>query len=287
MSSKTRGLMDIVWMYAVLALVGWWVAEQVDGGLIWRAAAADLVMTVAVFGFSLWKSNTSTYDAYWSVIPSFLSVWLFFVCGGADWNWMQWGTMVVLNLWSWRLTHNWARGWPGWHHEDWRYVDFRNEQNPFLFQFTNFFGLHLFPTAIVFLACLGLFEVATSTSFVPWLMLLGMIVGMVGVALEYFADNQLAAFRCRPDPKPEDILQTGLWGVVRYPNYVGEMLFWWGIALCGLGAGGSWVVVLGAAAMEGLFVFASIPLKDKRMLSRRPGFAEYKERVSALIPGLW
>ena len=286
MTTKTRDLLDIVWMYLLLALLGIWVADAVEGTLIWRAGAADLAMTFMVFGFSLWKSNSSTYDAYWSVIPSYLTIWLFFVCDGASWSWLQWGPMLVVNLWSWRLTHNWARGWPGWQHEDWRYVDFREQQGK-AFQFTNFFGIHLFPTAIVFLSCVGLFEVAVSTTFEPWLLLLGLGVGLVGVAFELIADNQLAAFRGRTNPQPEDILDTGLWGVIRYPNYLGEMLFWWGVALCGLGAGGGWWMVLGAVSMMLLFVLASIPMKDKRMESRKPAFGEYKSRVPAIIPGLW
>ena len=112
--------------------------EAVNGRPLVRLGG-DLAMTLVIFAASIWKSNTSAYDAFWSVIPSYFSVWLWFEFDGANWSWMQWGTMVVLNLWSWRLTHNWARGWPGWHHEDWRYVDFRNQQGPIAFQFTNFF----------------------------------------------------------------------------------------------------------------------------------------------------
>jgi len=286
MTSRARDLLDIVWMYVVLAALGWWVADTVEGSLVLRAGAADLAMTLLVFAFSLWKANSSTYDAYWSVIPSYLTVWLFFHADGAGWGWMPWATMAMVNLWSWRLTHNWARGWPGWHHEDWRYVDFRQTQGR-AFQLTNLFGIHLFPTAIVFLGCLGLFAVATSRTWTLWLMVSGLVVGAVGVGLELVADNQLATFRQRPDPQPEDILDTGLWGVIRYPNYLGEMLFWWGVALCGLGAGGAWWVVLGAAGMMLLFGLASIPLKDARMLTKRPAFAAYKERVPALIPGVW
>ena len=287
MTARTRALLDILWMYALTGVVGWWIASAVSGDLLWRAGAADLAMTALIFAFSLLKKNTSTYDAYWSVIPSYLSLWLFVLCDGMSWGAWQWAIMVMLNLWSWRLTHNWARGWPGWHHEDWRYVDFRESQGAVAFQFTNFFGLHLFPTVIVFLGCVGLFDIAQATAFTPWLMALGLAVGTLGITLELVADNQLAAFRHRPNPSPEDILDTGLWGVIRYPNYLGEMLFWWGIALGGLGAGGAWWVTLGAVGMVLLFALASIPLKDKRMMGRRPGFAAYKARTPALIPRLW
>ncbi len=284
MSDKQRGLFDITWMYALVGLLGWWVAHSLEGALMLRAGVADLAMTGLVFIFSLWKVNTSAYDAFWSIIPSYLTIWLFFLCDGANWGLWAWATMLMVNLWSWRLTHNWARGWPGWAHEDWRYVDFRESQGPIAFQLTNFFGLHLFPTLIVFASCLGLFDVAQASTFTPWLMALGLGTGMLGVALELIADNQLAAFRHRPDPKRDDILDSGLWGVIRYPNYLGEMLFWWGVALCGLGAQGPWWVSLGAAAMVVLFAAASIPMKDKRMAKGRPNFAEYKARVPALFP---
>jgi len=286
MSESRRALVDITWMYTLIGLLGWWVAQSVEGDLMVRAGVADLAMTGLIFVFSLWKANTSAYDAFWSIIPSYLTVWLFIVCDGQSWGIWTWATMAMLNVWSWRLTHNWARGWPGWGHEDWRYVDFREAQGKAVFQLTNFFGLHLFPTVIVFASCLALFDVATASAFTPWLMALGLGVGALGIALELIADNQLAAFRVRPNPKREDILDTGLWGVIRYPNYLGEMLFWWGIALCGLGAQGAWWVTLGAAGMVILFASASIPMKDKRMSARREAFAEYKARVPALFPRL-
>ncbi len=192
--------------------------------------------------------------------------------------------MLMVSVWSWRLTLNWARGWPGWHHEDWRYGDFRTQQSPATFQLTNFFGLHLFPTIMVFLGCLGLFTVATEAPVAPGIVAIGTALGCIGINLEYVADNQLHAFRQRPDRVPGEMLQSGLWGIVRYPNYLGEMLFWWGVALCGLGYGAAWWVTGGALAMMIMFKFASIPLKDTRMQARYPEFTAYAARVPALLP---
>ena len=42
MTSRARDLLDIVWMYALLAALGWWVADTVEGDLVLRAGAADL-----------------------------------------------------------------------------------------------------------------------------------------------------------------------------------------------------------------------------------------------------
>jgi steroid 5-alpha reductase family enzyme len=242
-------------------------------------------MTAMIFLCSLWKTNSSAYDAYWSVFPFLLTLWLWFELAGGAWQLWQWATWLMVAAWSWRLTINWARGWSGWHHEDWRYVDFRTQHGR-LFQLTNLFGIHLFPTAIVFVACLALFAVAGATSINPWFMPAGLLLGSVGIGLEYLADNQLHAFRRRPDPQPADLLQSGLWGLIRYPNYLGEMLFWWGVGLCGVGAGGAWWVLCGALAMMMMFLYATIPMKDKHMLSRYPDFAAYYARVPALLPRL-
>ncbi len=47
---------------------------------------------------------------------------------------------------------------------------------------------------------------------------------------------------------------------------------------------GGWWAGAGALAITLLFVFASIPMLDKRSAARRPEYAEHMKRVSALVP---
>lgn len=35
--------------------------------------------------------------------------------------------LVAVGLWAFRLSYNWARGWTGLDHEDWRYVNMRKD----------------------------------------------------------------------------------------------------------------------------------------------------------------
>jgi len=296
--NRSRALFDIVWMYLVTAVVGVlaymytptfvasetfaeWAGVRVE--TIERFFIADLTMTVFIYGCSVLKRNSSAYDAYWSVAPFYAVVGLAWLSDVSSWGWAQWATALLVSAWSWRLTLNWVRGWTGWDHEDWRYVDFRNSHGR-AFELTNFFGIHLFPTVIVFAGCLGLFWVAEGReTFEVWY-LLGLVVGFIGVGLEFVADNDLARFRRRPNPSSEDILDAGIWGRIRYPNYLGEMLFWIGVAFCGFGAGAPPATIVGAVAMVALFLLASIPMKERRMASRKPGFQEYRDRVPALWP---
>ena len=268
MKSKKSSLVEVFLIYLVVAVVGFFVAECTKGSLIWKMLASDVFMTCLIFGVSVWKKNSSAYDAYWSVFPFFLWLWLFYATIDTEWHWQHFAAGSVVMFWSVRLTWNWARGWSGWQHEDWRYVNYR-ERHRALFPFTNFFGIHLLPSLIVFLACLGLFSVATATSFKTSLLILGVAVAFFGTILELIADNQLHDFKLKAGFKKEAVLNRGLWGFMRYPNYFGEVLFWLGLALCGLASGGEFWMISGLIVIVLLFVFISIPLKDTRMSLRK------------------
>ena len=50
---------------------------------------------------------------------------------------------------------------------------------------------------------------------------------------EAVADFQLARFRADPANKGK-VMDRGLWGWSRHPNYFGEALMWWGYLPAGL-----------------------------------------------------
>lgn len=56
----------------------------------------------------------------------------------------------------------------------------------------------------------------------------GWSLWLVGMALEVLADYQKFTFRSIPDNQGKWI-NTGLWGVVRHPNYLGEIMLWGGL----------------------------------------------------------
>ncbi|NVB39855.1 DUF1295 domain-containing protein [Pseudenhygromyxa sp. WMMC2535] len=255
-------------------------------GLLWRLAAADLAATLVIFGFSLRHDNTSLYDPYWSVIPLALAPYVAVVGwgGGAD------GTRALLvvalvGFWGVRLTHNWARGWTGLDHEDWRYVAFR-EPGGRAYWLISLFAFHLFPTVQVFLGCLPVVAAcAWSGRPLGWLDGLATLVTAGAVILELVADNQLRDF-VRERRRPGQTMTQGVWSWCRHPNYLGEIGFWCGLYLFGLAALGpsGWWLGVGALAMIAMFNFASIPLIEKRMAKRRSDYAEVCARIPRLLP---
>jgi steroid 5-alpha reductase family enzyme len=268
----------VAYVVALLAALGagWLVRDWHPLAVV---AVADLVGTVVIFASSVAMRNSSMYDPYWSVVPPLIA--LYYLDGG----FRDWVVLVLVTAWGVRLTLNWARGWPGMHHEDWRYVNIRRNTGR-AYWAASFAGIHLFPTAQVYLACLALYPAITGSRDLNWLDGIACIVTACAIAIETLADEQLRAFV--RTSKPGETIDSGLWRYSRHPNYFGEVSFWWGLWLFGLAArpGDWWWTLVGPVAISAMFLFASIPMLDRRNLERRPDYAGRMRRVSALIPWL-
>jgi len=237
-----------------------------------------------IFAFSRSYGNSSFYDAYWSVIPPLIALfWL--AVGDSQVSTLR--EVLVLGLvlyWATRLTLNWAVYWEGMHHEDWRYALLR-ERSPNMAVLTDFFGIHLFPTLQVFAGMLPIYAVYClgDTAF-NWLDVLAALVTFSAVTLQLVSDRQLHRFIAQRQEGEQ--LHTGLWAWSRHPNYCGELGFWLGLFLFGLAAypTGWWWMILGVVLMTLMFLFASIPMMEKRSLERRPEYQQIIDSTSMLIP---
>jgi len=270
---------------AAVALAAGWAARDLHPLVV--VLVADLAATGVVFGFSLAADNSSIYDPYWSILPPFLALYWWLQPGSTAGSTVRPLIVSALVLaWAARLTFNWARRWEGLGSEDWRYRDFRAQWGRG-YWVGSFFGIHLVPTLIVYLACLPFWPVSAAGSQPVGLLDLAATAVTAGaILIETAADEQLQRFLTGPR-KPGQLLETGLWAYSRHPNYFGEVAFWWGIWLFGLAAAPAfWWTVVGPLVMSALFVLISIPMIDRRSLVRRPAFADYSRRVSSLVPWL-
>lgn len=282
--TKLKGILIQLLAYTVAIAAAVIVGTQLpDMHLLWKVAIADLVGTVVIFGFSLGANNSSMYDPYWSVKPMVIAVfYMVLMDGQVDVSAMLAGGLML--LYGVRLTSNFLRDWPGLVHEDWRYVNFRNEY-PRAYWLISFSGIHLFPTVLVYLACLPAYFVITETSngLGVW-EIAGSAMFLGSIVLSFVADEQMRSFRKQPENKGK-IMDKGLWRISRHPNYLGEVLGWWGLWFFALGVSLEyyWTGV-GALAITLLFVFISIPLMDKRSAKRRPAYQSYMDSTPALFP---
>jgi steroid 5-alpha reductase family enzyme len=281
--------------YVVTLGVGWITLLALGQSPIWDMFWADIAATVAIFIFSRLYKNSSFYDAYWSVIPPLIALYWALEATAIEATAIEatavavddtraWLVIVLVWLWGIRLTINWATYWPGLEHEDWRYGPIKTNAGKWN-ALADFSAIHLFPTVIVFVACLPIYAaVAMDARPLNWLDYVAAAVTALAIIIELLSDIQLHRFLAHR--KEGEIMKTGLWAYSRHPNYFGEWLFWAGLALFGIAAVPSawWWVLPGSVAMLVMFLVASIPMIDKRSVERRPEYEAHMARVSGFVP---
>jgi len=284
-NKKLRGLILVKIVYILALLVGYATTLYFsEWSPLWKAAVGDVAATVVVFLFSHITRNASLYDPYWSVVPLWLVAYWLFEFGTSHLQVADWIMLFLVLAWATRLTLNWWTGWPGMHHQDWRYVDLK-EKNGKLYWLVNLTGIHLFPTILVFMGCLPLYVIieGTSPAISTPLMILAIFVTTGAVLLEGMADWQRRVRYRQPEGA---VYSSGLWAVSRHPNYLGEILFWLGLYFGALAHGMQFYWTgIGALSMILLFVFISIPMMEERQM-KKDGYSEYRKKVAVLIPGI-
>lgn len=291
-AAKRRALTLVTLAYLIAVAVGAaWLLWAPRTGRLWLdTLIADVLATLVVFVFSRIHRNSSFYDAYWSVIPPLLLLYWWWqgpigVSGPGSLR--AWLLALVVCYWAVRLTSNWVHGFPGLHHEDWRYPILRAGAGRFEF-LADLFGIHLFPTLQVFVGMLPAYIALTRPGDgLIWLTWLAFAVGLAAVTCELVADLQMRRFVSgRRSAVVGAVMDTGMWGWSRHPNYFGEVGFWFSVALFGVAAapGDAWWLFVGVVVMVAMFLGASIPMMEKRSLERRPEYQNVIDRVPRLVP---
>jgi protein-S-isoprenylcysteine O-methyltransferase Ste14 len=122
---------------------------------------------------------------------------------------------------------------------------------------------------------------------VPWWVCgIGYVLFLVGVAIITSAEAVNKFFektvRIQTD-RGHKVIDTGPYGIVRHPGYVGFMLFFVGTALC---LGSVWTLL--PAGLTCALLVLRTRWEDQTLQAELPGYKEYTERVRyRLIPGVW
>jgi len=112
----------------------------------------------------------------------------------------------------------------------------------------------------------------------------GFVLFSIGLSFEAVGDWQLARFKADP-ANAGQVMDRGLWRYTRHPNYFGDFCVWWGLFVVALSTPhGVWSVI-GPALMSFLLMRVSgVPLLERSIHQRRPGYVEYVKRTSAFFP---
>lgn len=117
-----------------------------------------------------------------------------------------------------------------------------------------------------------------------WIVYVGAVVWAIGLLFESIGDAQLSAYKQQEDRPP--VMDQGLWGWTRHPNYFGDSSVWWGIWLVGGLAGGLLpaLTIVSPVVMTYFLVFATGARLLESSMMKRPGYPEYAERTSFFFP---
>ncbi len=242
-------------------------------------AAAVLAVTALV---SRVLGRVSVVDVAWGLVFTAMTVVAALVAAARDvgTGWRAWLLVALVAVWGVRLAVHLAVKQRG-HGEDPRYARMLGDSG-FGTAVVRVFGLQ---AVIAWVVCWPVFAGLGTDVRWPWAVWVGAVLWAVGLAFEAIGDAQLAAYKRDPNRGP--IMDRGLWGWTRHPNYFGDALLWWGLWLAGAVSSGwlpALVTVVGPVAMTHLLRNVSGAKLTERGMQDRPGWAEYAARVPLFVP---
>jgi steroid 5-alpha reductase family enzyme len=285
----------------------------IDGWIFLYAFAGVFGLSTILYIIAQIKRNNGIIDIFWSIF-SVVAVYISFIVQFVviktterEGYLTQVILVILVTIWGFRLSYHIARrniGKP----EDKRYARFREvwKKNFYLRVFFSIFMMQALWAAIIISPVVftnSLYETAPlSTSYwsigslklyypeklihtVP--IILGGLVWILGFFFEAVGDRQLKNFIRNPDNKGK-IIESGLWKYTRHPNYFGEITMSWGMFLIALRFVNTNPLILVTAIGPLLYTLliryvTGVPPLEKYLITK-PGFKEYMERTSVLIP---
>ncbi|MDX1571935.1 MAG: DUF1295 domain-containing protein [Xanthomonadales bacterium] len=268
---------------ALLALAGVIQLALLEGPSWQPLVAAAGLLTIAWL-ISLPLKNAGVIDIFWGPAIA-LVAWVSVLAYERPFSAPTWLLLALVTAWALRLAIHLARrniGAP----EDFRYAAFRRQAGRgfWLRSLVTIFWLQAALAWVVAAPLIG-HAASASEASLGLLQYVGAAIFLFGFAFEWVADAQLRAFKADPDNQGE-VLDSGLWGLTRHPNYFGEAVLWWGIYVASLDIGGGLFIVGPVLITWMLMRFSGVAMLEDGLKETKPKYADYVESTPAFFPRL-
>ncbi len=283
MKKKILGLFILLFIYIISYLAGIFsfilISDSIN--ILLKIFIADTVATVVIWIAGIFLKTASIYDPYWSIQTPAIYLTLLIYYG--NYNIGNILFFIFIMLWAIRLTINFIITFNDITYIDWRYSDIKNKTNK-LYQIVNLLGIHMMPTILVFVASIPAFSyIINGYDFIA-LDIIGYVIIILAVFFELISDINIHVYKKNRTDRKE-IINVGFWKYSRHPNYLGEIIFWYGVlAIFLVHDFSNWYFMVGAILINLLFLFISIPLEEKKLIAYKEGYLEYKKKTRMLIP---
>ncbi len=244
------------------------------------AVVIILSMMTIVYIISLVKNDYSVIDVFWPVGFGLLAFFLldFGVSTNLD------VIKIFVTLWTVRLSsyllfRNIKKG------PDARYRELQIEWGKH-HRIHAFFKVFMLQGAFMYLISMPIITAAGLSSGHPYTLWVGGMIALLGFTLELASDIQLQAFKNKKENKGK-YLMTGLFSISRHPNYLGEILFWIGIAILALPNPMFYLTLLGPAVLIfALYKFSGVPYAERNQ-KHTDSYHHYASKTGAIFPKIW
>jgi steroid 5-alpha reductase family enzyme len=249
--------------------------------------------------------NNSQVDKLWSIVPIYY-VWHMTLLAPELSERMVLMAMLV-TIWGARLTFNFARRgaytwrfWAG--EEDYRWEELRKRpgfNNNFIWGLFNLFFISAYQNILIFSFTVPILATLSDQAN-PALngvdYLLAALL-LLAVAIEFVADQQQYVFQTEKHRRikagealgdyEKGFVSTGLWGIVRHPNYAMEQSIWVIFYLFSVNATGQWVNwTIGGCVLLLILFKGSSDFSEELSANKYPAYKDYQKNVPRFIPFL-
>jgi len=280
---KIYGLVVLLISYITAYLAGFTVFNLLKNNvhIYVSLLVADIAATIIIYLIGLLYNTASIYDPYWSIQSIIIGISLTIYTHNINAGIIMF--LVIVGIYSIRLTANFFIGFNDITYIDWRYKMLKEKTGKWYF-LVNLFGIHLFPTLVVYAATLPMIGYISSNMDLKMYDVAGWLIMIIGVIYEIYSDYSIMKYK-KIRKSNKEIINIGLWRYSRHPNYFGEITFWFGVFITfWLHDLGNWYYMFGAVAILLMFVFVSIPMQERHLEEYKRDYHSYKLKTRMLIP---
>lgn len=259
-----------------------------------------LVAALSCFLVSTLAKNYSQVDKLWSIMPL---VYAWFIAWRSGFEARPLLMAILVSIWGIRLSYNFARRggyslkfWEG--DEDYRWPVLRSRPElsaPWKWMIFNLLFISLYQMGLILLFTLPSLK-SVGGSPLSWPDYLLSALFLAFVIIETIADQQqwkyqkekhqlVALGKDLPDKYAKGFLHTGLWSIVRHPNYASEQAIWIIFYLFSVTATGmvlNWSII-GCLLLILLFLGSS-DFSETISSEKYQAYEEYKKKVPRFLP---
>lgn len=282
MSERTKGLLISILIYLIGVLIG------VGCGYLFRGipifanfVLSDIIATIYIWTMSTILKSSILYRPYWSLqtFCMYVAILIFY----DSFSFSTFVLAILITLWSLNHTLYHLSHFQGLDSKEEKSELFKEKTGAF-YPIVNLFLLQLLPTLLIYLASLPIynyaFNNASSNVYNPF-DLIGEAIMLIGITIE-----SLSLYQSIKSEKNEGTFcETGLWKYSRHPEYLGEIIFFFGMFL---------VYMLDVMDIKFIYWIASpisvllylviIALIEESQLKKRiPEYESYQKKTSFLL----